>query len=189
MSQWYHDPNLYHHKQSLHQQPHHQPIDPQIKLYSDIRRSINTYFSGLKFVKLDKSNNHFSMYGVCISSGLSKDIRYVIAISQQDQVPIWTHLDISQIPWNSIQTRTLEEDWGLKDQAFDTYKYDKEDPILNSTINVYKNTYQHAKYKSSQLPLEIILLVNPNYNNRYQYADELTIKKALDTFNCCLTIS
>ncbi len=61
---------------------------------------------------------------------------------------------------------------------------------FNITENKYKLILKSRNEKQTEyystLPIEVLLLHNPKKKSMYQYADDIELRQALNTYNCII---
>ena len=147
--------------------------NPKYELYA----LISEYFDNPLMTKV-KVEKNFSFYVAKIPTMMLRESRFIIAIIRENNLPIGTTERLSEIPWESFQTRSLEEDWKVKPISYS----EKNDKKYQSSIKLNRRDYNNDifYYQSDIYPIEIALL-SPK-NSFPTYPSEGTIKRALETF-------
>jgi hypothetical protein len=113
---------------------------------------------------------------------LSKECRYIIAITHLNNFSLGTVEELKTMKWVSIQTRTLTEQYSVETHVYEP----KAEGPLATTINRIKKDKDSSTYESSELPIIITLLHTPKKSN---YQDKGTIVVAIETWETIITFS
>ena len=140
---------------------------------------LSDYYENLSFVKL-KDVEKYSMYICKVHSLLSKDFRYLIAMTNKDNHPPGYKVKLEEIPWKIFQSRTLPDNHTLPLHNYDS----RRGTPLDSKINVIKRTKESTTYLNKEFSLEITLL--HVRDREYEYPDSGSIVSALETFQTIL---
>lgn len=140
----------------------------------------SNYYEGLIFTKI-KNINNFSLYAASIQSGLGKGFRYVILTVPIDGTVDGFRVGIDSLMWVSLQTRFIEDDYGLTKQAFNP----KVIKGMESEITVTSRDEKMTYYESAEYPVMISLL---NVNKSRDYSNKGSIRIALETYQTVVTL-
>lgn len=152
-----------------------------------IYNSIVQEYSDLIMTKKNETTLHGVIYGVYyakISCLLYVENRYVIAVKSNDQfVPIDTELYLSNIVWDSFQTRTIDECPYSRQLSIQTipFKPKQNSTVLNTKIKKIKHSLDRSVYAATTMPVVLEILHDDEDD---EMAQESTIQSALDTFKC-----
>lgn len=139
------------------------------------------YFNNPTMTKI-KDMNNYSMYACKVYCLLSKECRYIIAITHMDNYSSGTVEELKTIKWISLQTRTLFEQYNVQTHA---YEPKAEGPLATGIVRIKKDN-NTSTYESTELPIIVTLLHTPKKSN---YQDKGTIVVALETWETIVTFS
>ena len=139
------------------------------------------YFNNPNMTKI-KNTQNLSMYLTKIYCGLANEYRYLILLVEEDNLPPGAQKLMINLPWKSLQTRTLVEN---HDVSIHKYNPTSNTP-LNRTINRTQTTEQFSTYQCPELSLTITLLHKKDKN---EYRSEGKIINALETYQTIITVS
>jgi len=143
---------------------------------------LNSIFSTLTFTKVNIKDN-IVIYAAKISDQLAGGIgRYVVLCVPYTHSQIPDRVTINQVPWVSLQTRTLIKG----------YKLDKQKWLSNVEHDLLfpctHRTQTHSIYSRPNFPYIIKLLHNPKRQTIYQYGNNLYLSSILNTFQCVIEL-
>lgn len=141
----------------------------------------NELFGTLIFTKV-KIVGTSAVYAARIQSFIGVGERYVFLTTElfrnlPDQVHIY------QVPWTSLQTRTITDHYALKEQALSPKTFDPRYSDFKLAINVLYREQTQTIY-TCRYPFEIMLLHDPKKKSTYQYSNAMDLRHALGTFQC-----
>jgi hypothetical protein len=112
--------------------------------------------------------------------------RYLIVISYQDFLPKGTVKKLSELKWESFQSRVLKSELGLEDQSIPK----ENNGVFDDQITVYKRDKSENKvvYQALNVPL-IVELVAGKKGSIVDFPDKATLEGALETFQCVVYFS
>lgn len=140
------------------------------------------YFNNPIMTKIKDINNTYSMYACKMYCLLSKECRYIIAITHLNNFKLHTVEELRTMKWVSLQTRTLTEQYSVETHVYEP----KAEGPLATTINRIKKDKDSSTYESSELPIIVTLLHTPKKSN---YQDKGTIVVAIETWETIITFS
>lgn len=145
-----------------------------------VYRAFNLYYGDLPLTKINSSEEQHATYAAKMYSLLAES-RYLIVITYQDFEPIHTVKRLSQIPWESFQTRVLKNDLGLEDQSAPK----ENNGVFDDQITVYKRDRVNNKvvYQCLNIPV-MVELVASKKGSILDFPDKATLEGALETFQC-----
>jgi len=133
------------------------------------------YFNNPMMTKIDSKEGK-SIYGVKVK-GNNIDNKFIIVFVNEDNLNMGKKKNLSDLYWDSFQTRTLTTAYDVETHSYEVRKY-KEllNPIHRREIND-----KNCSYTCEGLPLRIVLL---NYKNQYHnYKERGTLLSAIETYN------
>ena len=139
------------------------------------------YFDNPTMYKI-KDINNYSMYFCKIHCLLNNNYRYIIVFVFNDNEPIMNQQRLSQLKWENLQTRTLEDHHDLPQHKYQPTRNSK----LYTPINRIIKDKDKSVYSCDKLPLQITLLHNKGGANQYQ--DQGNVITALETYNTLINI-
>ena len=139
------------------------------------------YFNNPTMTKI-KTIQTLSMYLTKIHCLLSNEYRYLILLIEEDNLPLGAQKMMVNLPWKSLQTRTLQENHEV---AIHKYNPTTKTP-LNRTIIRTNTTEEFSTYQCEELSLVITLL---HKKDKTDYRSEGKIINALETYQTIITIS
>ena len=143
---------------------------------------INSYFKGLTFTRVDEKQTdgqNFTVYGAGVT-GLYGDgySRYVL-LFVPSHLAIKTRAKIFELPWETLQTRSLKYSYKLRQQPWGPPR-----GLIDPVLQIYKREKTHSTYYGPQtFPFEILLLHDPRKKTLIQYYDKMRVSSALETFS------
>lgn len=154
------------------------------EFYDPVKDSIyalfSSYFENPLMTKLKDVTGH-SMYICKIHALLGIEFRYVIIFVYKDEVPFGTQIRLSNLPWLSLQTRSLQEEHNI---PYHTY-IPRRLQGLEQKISLIHKDFQQYKYKVENLPLIITLL--PKTKNDMEYNNNGTLVTAIETYHTIIS--
>jgi len=142
---------------------------------------LNKYFEKLRFTRVDEkqtpTGQRFAVYGAGIE-GLFGDgrARYVLLFVPA-HLAIKTQAHIHELPWETLQTRSLHYSYRLKGQPW--HPRNLPDP----TLVITRREKTHSTYYGPQnFPFEVLLLHDSRKKTHLQYYDKMRVSAALETF-------
>ena len=138
---------------------------------------INVYFNNPTLIKIkDIKEDKVSMYATKLYCMLKNEFRYLMVVSKIDNFPIGSKNYIRNLKWESIQTRSLDQNYNIPIHTYQPSSF----PPLSSHIfkeSVVNNS--HTIYKCKDFPIKILVFHTKHTN---EYPNEATIIHALQTF-------
>ncbi len=137
------------------------------------------------------SIRHYSVYRSEIPCQLCLLKKYLVAYVQEDYFPLQTGRHLSELPWICFQTETSTQDYpGVRAQGYNRKKI----PLLEEKIRVLADgrTEFITHYQADTLPLKVDLVPknkDKKMYNQFEYAEEGTVRIALETFQTSITWS
>ena len=142
----------------------------------------NAYYQ-LIFTKVDDKPN-FSIYAARIRSHLQDGIKYILLLTEpetgQYKVPKGSQYKITDIGWFCIQSRTLDVDYGLKEQDLP----DPKDSPLQIECYISERKEDRSIYIVDQLPLVVEMIHRMEMQNKYQYPDTVKLSDCMRSHMC-----
>lgn len=153
---------------------------------NNIRQQIAEYFGSLYMTKckhqIDNGYN-YGIYYAKIGCMLCIDNQYVVITVPNDNNRIGTMLPLSDLSWNTFQTRTIKKlPVNIKLTAQTPTK--KINDILNSGISIAEKLQDRYVYYCNEYPLYIELLSNGK--DEISYNDKGKVLTAIETYNCVI---
>ena len=144
------------------------------------------YFNNPIMTKIKDQGNQYSLYANKVYCLLSKECRYIIAITNKDEFSVGTTEELRTMKWISLQTRTLKEQLKTK---VDIHGYEaKAEGPLTAVIRRTKIEDAASTYVCDDLPLTITLLHNERKKS-ISYQDKGTVIAALETWETIVTFT
>ena len=147
---------------------------------------VNKYFDTLVFTKLEEKQtpegNSFFLYGAKTQGMYSDGLINYVLLFVPSHLSIKTKAKITELPWESLQTRRISKNYKILKQSWKPEK-DNEDVLLS----VVSREKRYSVYRgSSNFPFEILLLHNPKKKTVYQFNNRIALSSALRTFSSTL---
>jgi hypothetical protein len=147
-----------------------------------MRDVISKYFGNAVMTKM-KENNSFSIYYARIGCLLCLENRYIVVVLQNDDSPIGTTIELSEMEWISFQTRTIENpNFKIKPKDIKS----ETDPMINCQVEKISDESDRTVYISYDFPIKLELLKE---NESDVHRERGTLKTALDSYNCVLSFN
>ena len=158
-------------------------IDEFASVNDNIYKMFAEYFKNPVMTKM-KNESNYSMYASKAYCLLSKECRYIIVFVNRDEYPIKKEIQLDNLYWVSLQTRTLSDQFDIKSHG---YQPVAEGPLLEKIerINITKEA---STYKCENLPL-IVTLLHTAKKNSDTYQNRGTIIAALETWETIITFN
>ena len=149
---------------------------------SDIRKLIERYFLGMKFVRVDQKGDLY-VYAAEASGMLTTGHRCIfLLVPTIYQTP--DKVDIEGLPWKVIQTRIVKKDYPRVRPTAWQYPRNLPDYIFH----VRERTDSSSTYTCPGEPGEITLLHDPKKKTKLQYRDKMSLIGCLETFHCVFAL-
>ena len=145
----------------------------------DIHNLTSTYFNNPIMIKLKDENNE-SYYFTKIQTQLLNSYRYIIAITPIDNHPINKRTYLKNIPWISLQTRTLKTKYDIPSITYYSNVFD------DYHIQVIDRKKTYTTYTSNDFPIQIHVLVTST--NLFEYPEHATLSNALEKYQTLINI-
>jgi hypothetical protein len=133
-----------------------------------------SYFENPRMFKI-KDIGIYSMYMSKIHALLGVEFRYLIVFVPKNNLPNKDEKFLSQLEWESLQTRTLTDDHNLPYHSYTPRRM----PELDKKIWLKNKDDTQYVYSVEQLPIQIILLPR---SKSVDYNASGTIVPALETY-------
>lgn len=135
-----------------------------------------TYFDDPKVAKI-KDADQYSIYATKIKTMLSRDKRYIFVMMKKDQNPVGHILQLSDMYWEALQTRSLVDDYVVPVSSYVV----KRGTAYTAPITVTQKEDDKYTYTCPEYGLNVVLLFNKNQTRVYQ--DKGNISAAIETYN------
>jgi len=145
----------------------------------------NQIFKDLIFFKV-KTVESYTSYCAQVQSFIGNAQRYIILLVPFDKAYL-QKARIGELPWISLQTRTLNEIYSIPEQNLNYKLLDSRYSDQKVKLQVKNRTIKSTEYYCT-LPIELSLLHDPKKKSSYQHPDELEILRALNTFQCIIKL-
>ena len=139
------------------------------------------YFNNPKMFKI-KNIKGYSLYACKVKCLLCIYTRYIMVFVNQDNTPISNEESLYDLKWESIQTRTLKEDYNLPIHEYQPTRNTE----LFSPIQRVEQNINSSNYASDKFPVFITLLNDKNGGSQYQ--DKGNIVSAIETYNTIISL-
>jgi hypothetical protein len=145
-----------------------------------VYRAFTLYYGNLPLTKINTTEEQHATYAAKMYSLLAEP-RYLIVICYQDFLPKNTVKRLSEVKWESFQTRVLKSDLGIEEQSIPR----ENNGVFDDQITVYKRDKSENKvvYQALNVPL-IVELVAGKKGSIVDFPDKATLEGALETFQC-----
>lgn len=146
-------------------------VEEDILLY----KCFTEYFNNPVMTKMDSKEGK-SIYGVKVK-GNGVDNKFIIVFINEDNLNMGKTKHLSELYWDSLQTRTLDTTYNVATHNYEIRKYKD----LLHTIHKQNTDEKGCSYICESLPLKVKLL---NYKNQYHnYKEKGTLLSAIETYN------
>lgn len=149
---------------------------------NELYESISSYFNDPKMTKT-KNKDGYSVYMCKTQCMLGGSCRYLIALTEQDQNNINTSAKLSEIRWDSFQTRTLEDSYPNVNTC--GYFPQKKGPLTIGIEKIGENN-DTTTYKCEKYNITVTLM---NGKNTVYYQNKGTVIAALETYNTIISFN
>ena len=161
-------------------------IDEFASINENIYQYFYEYFKDHLMSKEKNVDNKYSVYVSKLYCLLNKDCRYIIILTEIDDNPIKSKINLSNLVWISLQTRTLSSE-EYDDLESHGYIPKNQGPLTNKIIRTEYNK-DASTYKCEKFPIIITILGNKN-KDAITYRNEGTIIEALETWQTIITFN
>jgi hypothetical protein len=163
-------------------------IDDYDPLKENIYKLFADYFNNPVMTKM-KDEKKLSMYVCRLYCLLNKECRYIIAFTNETEQSIGTIVNLSNLEWVSLQTRTLPDTFENFHDLKTSHGYQPslEGP-LKTKIKRVKTTKETSTYECEDYPI-IVTLLHTDKNTVEVYQQNGTVIHALETFQTVITFS
>lgn len=134
------------------------------------------YFNNPTLVKI-KDVDVYSVYMIKIHALLGNAYRYLILFVDADKKTVGSKVEMDQLKWVSLQTRTLEEYHNIPTHSYTVVNSGP----LTQRITLKDRDDVKTDYKVESLPLTVTLL-NTKKSSSFQYSSTGSIIVALETY-------
>ena len=144
------------------------------------------YFENPQMVKLKDVGIHpdvYSMYIIKIHALLGIEYRYLIAFVFKDEFPQGHAEPLSNLRWQSLQTRTMTTDYNIPIHSYSPRKL----PALDRKITMTNRTDDEYTYAVEGLPIAITLLPK-NKTRGIEYSPIGNVITSLETYQTIVTL-
>lgn len=145
--------------------------------------AITEYFGNPTMVKIENDDNRYSKYMTKTYCLLSNECQYLIAIVNDDSMPMGHQQKIEKIPWICFQTRTLPIRDDIPSHSYEPRRGGE----LQTLIKRVRKDARTSTYSCDKFPIEITLLGDGKGGAPYQ--DDGSIIAALQTFQTIITFT
>jgi len=167
---------------STNYEPNQEPIDTKNPEQEMIYKSFVFYFNNPKMIKVNESNDSYSLYYARVNFMLA-EYRYLIVVVEQDLSPKGSIIHLNHLNWKSFQLRTL-----YKEVPAPEVNYNKENNgVFDDELVMVKRDKEDQKviYKCKFNPL-MVELIPKRKGNIMDYPDKTSLENAMDTFHCVI---
>lgn len=151
-------------------------------VHAQIYEEFSKYFNHPKMTKINDDNG-YSVYMTKTYCLLSTECRYIVAIIPKDSVPVGATEKLIELPWVSLQTRTLPINHKIPSHSYTPTRAG----FLNKVIDRTVKQENSSTYSCAELPITITLLYPRNNSTEYQ--NKGTIPAALETYQTIITLN
>lgn len=149
-------------------------------LQPDIYQHFTDYFNN-PLMEKTKNIDGCSVYMTKVSSRLSVKGRFIVAICHQNPFDVGHKTHLSNIKWQSIQTRTFGNQ-----KVSSTHTYHKNtNSLLNTKIHKFSNELKYSKYLCKELPIDVVVLCGEGIN---LYNDSMNLINAIELYNTVIEL-
>lgn len=161
-----------------------QLVDEFVTINDKVYEYFLDYFNDPVMTKLKNTDQGFSVYITKTYCLLSKECRYIVAITAQDTIPLGSQIQLRNIRWQSIQTRTLAEQYDIPSHSY----IPKTTGPLMAKIHRTKITEKASIYACETIPL-LVTLLHTSKKTSDSYQNTGTIVFALETWETIITFN
>lgn len=153
--------------------------------YNPLKEDVYTYFveyfRNPELVKI-KNVNQLSVYACKMYAIMGIDKRYIMAVLPKDNSKIGTKKHLSELNWESLQTRTLTDNYDLPPYVYNSRLYKP----LNKMCHLKSKQPDSYIFDCDEYPLRLSLLRTKEKSN-LEYGQQITLISALETFQCLIS--
>lgn len=154
-------------------------IDTIDNSHMEVYNDFIQYFGNPMMTKISTMKNN-SIYAVRRSINNDNGNKYILVYSKEDGRPIGSTKPLTEIHWDSFQTRVLKKDYDVLNHAYETRKFSK----FETTIHRVEKKEDSSTYICNGIPVKVILL--DSKNQHFNYKAKGTLLSAIETYNTIL---
>jgi hypothetical protein len=153
---------------------------------SQIYKAVSTVYNNYMMTKTGQYDN-FGVYKALVECNICTDIRYIVAIVDNDSTPIGYEVPLSELNWVSFQTRMTKNSKEFKTYYMRPRSYTLPNKsILHDKITRVLETKEKTVYTTDNLPLTIEVIHNTENDT---FTDKGTVIAALELFQTVITFN
>jgi hypothetical protein len=137
------------------------------------------YFGNPIMTKISSMNNN-SIYAVRRSINNDNGNKYILVNTKEDGHSIGFTKPLSDIQWDSFQTRVLKKDYDVLNHTYETRKFSK----FETSIHRIEKQENSSTYICNGIPVKVILI--DSKKQYFNYKDKGTLLSAIETYNTIL---
>lgn len=161
-----------------------------LALLEEFKRQIAQFYNDPILQKVEELGNA-SIYKAKVDSMLvASNLKYLVAVSFNDNTPIFEKKKLSQIKWVSFQTRQVPKNYtdkSLYNLPEIRLQQGSIPDLLKDKITKIDTTDERVEYMSSNLPIKIVLLTE-SFDKGSSMKSDSNIERALSYFNTIISI-
>lgn len=143
-----------------------------------------SYFGYPTLKKVRNDDKGYSVYMTKTYCLLSTECRYIIAIVPQDNFPVGSTEKLTELPWVSLQTRTLPIMPNIPSHSYTPVR----GGFLLKKIHRTSTNEVSSTYECTELPVTITLLKSKQ-NTSIEYQPSGDIQAAIETYQTIITLN
>lgn len=152
----------------------------------EIYKAITDIYKSFQMTKTSQFDS-FGVYKARVECYVCSDIRYIVAVVENDNDPIGTIKPLTELNWISFQTRMTKDQNEFKrfNMFARTYTLPPKS-ILNDRIKKIGETREKTVYETENLPLNVEIL---HISENDTFTDKGTIIAALELYQTVITFT
>lgn len=146
-----------------------------------VYKAMTIFYNNPLMIKFKNNENNYGVYMCKLKCMLNDENRYLFVIVKNDNNNIGSKESMINLPWVSLQTRKLKEDYNIEEYDYIA----KNVKPLDSKIKLVNRNNNESSYICENLGLNITLLHEKN--ELYEYNNSGNVLTALETFSTIIT--
>jgi hypothetical protein len=161
-------------------------VNNTFSIRSQLYQAIADIYKNFILTKTNQYEN-FGVYKALIDSNIYSDIRYIVAIVENDNRPIGSEVPLSELNWVSFQTRMTKNGKEFKQFNMKAKNYTLPNrSILHDRITKILETKEKSVYSTDNLPISLEI-VHSTEND--VFTDKGTVVAALELYQTVIAFN
>jgi hypothetical protein len=161
-------------------------INNNFSIKSQIYQAVSNIYKNFLMTKTTQYQT-YGVYKALVESNIHTDMRYLVAIVENDNKPLGTEIPLYELNWVSFQTRSTKNAKEFKQFNMSPYSYVLPNKsILHDRITKILETKEKTVYSTDNLPITIEVI---HMNENDTFTDKGTVIAALELYQTIMTFN